>query len=77
MQEPGPMPIYEYRCRACQERFEILQRLGDGAEGLECPRCGDRRLAKQYSTFASGGSGGPAEESVAACSRPGCGSGFT
>lgn len=33
------MPIYEYQCRACGERTEILQRL-DEAPLAHCPRCG-------------------------------------
>ena len=47
------MPLYEYRCEACDHRFEILQRLGAGAETLSCPRCAAPRLAKQFSTFAA------------------------
>ncbi|HEY4594451.1 MAG TPA: zinc ribbon domain-containing protein, partial [Thermoanaerobaculia bacterium] len=47
------MPIYEYRCRDCGHRFEVLQRMGQGPEGLVCPRCGVEALDKQYSTFAS------------------------
>lgn len=70
------MPIYEYRCDDCQERFEILQRLGDGPEGLTCPACGGEYLAKQHSTFASAASGASSREE-ASCGRPGCGSGFT
>ena len=69
------MPIYEYRCRDCGHRFEILQRLGQGAEDLECPRCTARQLEKQYSTFASG-SGGPAQSGASPASC-GPGSGFT
>lgn len=67
------MPLYEYRCRDCGHRFEILQRLGEGAEGLECPRCGARQLEKQYSSFASS-SGQPDRRGSAAA---GCGPGFT
>ncbi len=54
------MPLYEYRCDACGERFEVLQRMGDGADGLTCPHCGGDAVARQLSTFAStaGGSGG-------------------
>ena len=33
------MPIYEYQCKACEERHEIIQRLSD--EPLtHCPKCG-------------------------------------
>jgi putative FmdB family regulatory protein len=32
------MPLYEYRCTACGERIEVLQRLGE--ERLtDCPSC--------------------------------------
>ena len=67
------MPLYEYRCGECGHRFEILQRLGEGSEGLACPRCGARRLAKQFSTFASVG----ATEGPAAGAGCGAGGGFT
>jgi putative FmdB family regulatory protein len=64
------MPLYEYRCRECGNRFEVLQRLGQGAESLTCPRCGAQQLDKQYSTFAS--AGGTAQGGSAA---GGCGPG--
>ncbi len=53
------MPLYEYECSSCKKRFEVLQRMGDGPEGLECPECGSNQVRKQLSTFAStvGGSG--------------------
>lgn len=47
------MPLYEYRCRECGHRFEILQRVGERAEGLTCPHCGAPGVEKQFSTFAS------------------------
>jgi putative FmdB family regulatory protein len=66
------MPLYEYRCPQCGHRFEVLQRMGQGAEGLICPRCGAEKVEKQFSTFASAGSGGGGGASV---SSGGCGSG--
>lgn len=63
------MPLYEYRCRECGHRFEILQRLGQGADGLECPHCGAPGVEKQFSTFSATGG-----ESARA-SSPGTGSG--
>ena len=69
------MPLYEYSCHACSERFEVLQRMGEGGEGLSCPSCGGGAVERQLSTFA-GRTGGSAE-SASACARPGCGSPFT
>lgn len=42
------MPIYEYRCEACQHELEALQKLSD--EPLrDCPKCGAASLRKQVS----------------------------
>lgn len=41
------MPIYEYECDACHQRFERLQRLSDPAM-TACPRCGGA-VHKQFS----------------------------
>jgi putative FmdB family regulatory protein len=49
------MPLYEYRCRGCGERFEVLQRLGASGDDVLCPRCGDERPERVLSTFAAGG----------------------
>lgn len=69
------MPLYEYRCRQCDARFEVLQRLGDGAQGLVCPKCESSELSKQFSTFAAASSseGSP----TIGAGAPSCGSGFT
>lgn len=65
------MPLYEYRCTDCDERFEVLQRMGDGAAGVECPSCGAPRVERQLSTFAgSAGNGG-----ATAAAGGGCGPG--
>lgn len=47
------MPIYEYRCRRCGERLEALRRMGQGPEGLACPKCGGDSLEREASAFAS------------------------
>lgn len=65
------MPLYEYRCRNCGHRFEILQRLGQGADGLVCPACEEPELDKLYSTFAAASSGGDA--AAAGCGAAECG----
>ena len=66
------MPLYEYACTECGHRFEILQRLGEDGDGLECSHCGAARLEKQFSTFASTSDGKSAP--AGSC---GGGSGFT
>jgi len=85
------MPLYEYRCRECAERFEVLQRLGAGADELSCPRC-DGEVERQHSTFAAhgasassfagdfagcapGGIGGCAPGGIGGCGGPSCGPG--
>jgi putative FmdB family regulatory protein len=46
------VPLYEYHCEGCGNRFEVLQRIGQGPEGLACPECGQTEIEKEYSTFA-------------------------
>lgn len=70
------MPLYEYRCRDCGDRFEVLQRLGEGAEKLECPRCGAGRPERALSTFATA-SGSGSTRTAGGCGAPACGTGFT
>ena len=67
------MPLYEYRCRGCGERFEVLQRLGASGDDVLCPRCGEERPERLLSTFAAGGareaSSSSACDAGAACCR--------
>ena len=46
---PLPMPIYEYRCRACDRTFEALVRGGDTPA---CPACAATDLERLVSLFA-------------------------
>ena len=61
------MPIYEYECRKCSERFEVLQKASDTSEGLTCPKCKadkpERVLSAFCSTTAKGSSKGAAHSS--------------
>lgn len=50
------MPLYEYRCPRCGHKFEVLQRLGEGAAGLRCPTCGQQEVERECSTFAAASS---------------------
>jgi putative FmdB family regulatory protein len=69
------MPLYEYSCRGCGRRFEVLQRVGADHGGVVCPACGSDEVAKQFSTFASAVSTSGAAMPCGASSAAGCGSG--
>jgi putative FmdB family regulatory protein len=42
------MPIYEYRCEACQHELEALQKISDEPL-VNCPKCNAPALRKQVS----------------------------
>lgn len=50
------MPIYEYRCRKCGHKFELIRRLSDSDAAAKCPRCGGENPERLISAFGSGGS---------------------
>ena len=55
----GNMPIYEYECRNCKEKFEVLQKIDESNEGVCCPKCNSDKPEKVLSAFCSGtGKGG-------------------
>jgi putative FmdB family regulatory protein len=47
------MPIYEYECRKCNEKFEVIQKAGDTNEGLNCPKCQADKPERVLSAFCS------------------------
>jgi putative FmdB family regulatory protein len=71
------MPIYEYVCDRCGERFEKLVRSYD-ADAPACPSCAGLRVTMQFSTFAAhsraskpgSGSDGPGGCPAGMCRTP-------
>jgi len=43
------MPIFEYRCQDCGNKFEAILL---GKQEPECPKCHTQNLQKELSTFA-------------------------
>lgn len=68
------MPIYEFHCRTCNNRFETLVR--NSSEAVACLQCGSDDLQKLISAHAVG-SGAPDTPcgSAPCSSAPVCGSG--
>jgi len=43
------MPLYEYLCDACGERFDLIQKFTDPAPAV-CPKCGKGPVERQQSS---------------------------
>jgi putative FmdB family regulatory protein len=75
------MPIYEYRCESCSEKFELLTRFAERDTAQECPACESTRTRVLVSSFAVAGGGslesadfGTAESGGGGCCGGSCGS---
>ncbi|MBD3391861.1 MAG: zinc ribbon domain-containing protein [Chitinivibrionales bacterium] len=73
------MPIYEYRCSACGNRFEELVS-GANASPQPCPSCKSENTEKLMSAagIVTGSAKAPSCSSASACAAsgvPGCSSG--
>jgi len=66
------MPIYEYQCSQCGQRFEVRQGLGEDGSGLDCPKCNAPNPKRLFSSFFSHGSG---ETEASEMNYPTCSSG--
>jgi putative FmdB family regulatory protein len=70
------MPLYEYRCESCGEKFEkLLSMSAASANGISCPDCGgeSRRLVSTFAAHSKGESGQTSSIGGGGCA--GCGGG--
>ena len=53
------MPIYEYYCPDCKEKFEKLCRFNQVNEAASCPRCkhNSKRVLSRFAMFTKDSSG--------------------
>ena len=65
------MPIYEYFCEECGERFERLAPMREADLPTPCPRCGAGKTHKQMSAFATLGRSGSSGSDAPACAPGG------
>jgi len=49
------MPIYEYSCAGCGQKFEVLHRgpLSKRGDQPKCPACGSDNVTRLLSTFSA------------------------
>ena len=61
------MPIYEYLCADCGNKFEKLVRRSADADSLECPSCGQKHLQQELSTFSARANGASKSAEMPSC----------
>ncbi len=66
------MPLYEFKCRTCDDTFEVRRPMSEASQPATCPH-GHADAVRLLSVFASVGAAG----SAAPAARPagGCGAG--
>lgn len=67
------MPLYEYECGDCGERFEALVSASTKDEARACPECGSEETTRVPSTFAVGAASNSQPECTTCCPGGTCG----
>lgn len=49
------MPIFEYKCKQCENKFEVLHKSSVNQEDVFCPKCNSKENKKLLSTFSASG----------------------
>ena len=47
------MPIYEYECTKCKQRFDLRRKIDDSDRDISCPKCGAKFPRRVFSTFST------------------------
>jgi len=68
------MPIYEYVCKDCQTKFELIRPISKSDEAATCPECNNsaERVLSLFACFSSDANGIPYSVGGSSCS--GCSS---
>ena len=61
------MPVYEYKCGECDERFEMFLRSAARRAVPTCPKCGSPEVRKAISLCGVGGTSGSGPMSDISC----------
>jgi putative FmdB family regulatory protein len=60
------MPVYEYCCDECGERFDLFVRSVTQQATPTCPKCESKKVHKAISLFGVGSTGG-SSQAAASC----------
>ncbi len=68
------MPIYEYQCLDCGQKFELIRLMKDADSELGCTHCQSRNVKRQLSLFnaSSNGQSITAGSGCSGCSGGSC-----
>jgi putative FmdB family regulatory protein len=61
------MPVYEYRCAECGEKFDLFLRSAMQKAAPTCPQCGSSEVEKAISLFGVSGASGSSRAGAASC----------
>jgi putative FmdB family regulatory protein len=71
------MPIYEFKCLACSQVFELLKlKKDDEKSGMKCPKCKSDEVERILSSvsFITSGGGKKSKQTVKSCGSGSCAS---
>ncbi len=54
------MPVYEFKCQKCGNKYELRLGFFHKKEAEKCPQCGNNSPERIYSGFSTGLQGGSA-----------------
>ena len=72
------MPLYEYVCTDCDNRFELIRPISRAAESAPCPTCQheSERALSRFACFTTGDGGVPVAvgggDGCSSCSSSNC-----
>ncbi len=66
------MPVFDFKCKDCGEKFEKLIFKEEEIKNITCPKCGSKNIEKLLSGFRIGGTENSSSCSV--CSSGSCSS---
>lgn len=66
------MPVYEYKCSECNNKFEYLHKSSTVQEKVVCPVCSSNKNQKLFSSFSSSTKSGDSSSS-GECTTGNCG----